>query len=102
VRPHADKGVFAHGATETPLVVPLSITFQAFSASPIAIGPGSGRRDAQRLATSGLTADERDVPPRHAEALGKECDERIVRPAFDRQRGKPDLQAHLRTLAVGT
>src|SRR5439155_24663562 len=52
------------------------------------------------LAACSLTADERDIPPRHGKARGEERDERIVRPAFNRRRRNPDLQAHLRTLAV--
>lgn len=64
-----------------------------FQRPPIPIGAEGGRGDAQRLAACSLTANERDVPPRHAEARSKERDERVVRPAFDRRRGKPDLQA---------
>src|SRR6266511_404335 len=47
-----------------------------FQRPPIPIGAEGGRGDAQRLAACSLTANER-----------------VVRPAFDRRRGKPDLQA---------
>jgi len=39
-----------------------------------------------------LTADECNAPPRHAERLGEEAQQLIVRPALDRGRGKADLE----------